>query len=282
MASSSDWPIDAVWPNDDNPRRGIRDDPDFEGLVASIRSQGIIQPLLTTEDGMILAGHRRYEAALEIGLERVPVKVIKKRERHFLIPLIENLQRADLKVLEAADYFLKCAREHGMPITELSSTTGISPGTIQKYLKLAQGPQEVRERIERDEIPLNAAFELLRHDSEFIKEIIKTPRLTKEIVREKAQARCVDQPRPAPLPILARTGCPAEQRPHLEYAISAVRELLAASPNDDFATRYKRWIRVMEDDLADLEAKQDRPQTFRGVVDAFQRQAKPLANRPEP
>jgi ParB/RepB/Spo0J family partition protein len=260
----------------------VREDLAFEELLASIKAQGIIQPLLIDETNKILAGHRRYFAAQIVGLDRVPIHVLKHHKAPHLIPLIENLQRLDLGVLEAADYFLKCQQEHEMSIVAISEATGISTSTIGNYIKLATGPKEVRDRIERDEIPLNAAFELLRHDSEFIKEIIKTPRLTKEIVREKAQARCVDQPRPAPLPILARTGCPAEQRPHLEYAISAVRELLAASPNDDFATRYKRWIRVMEDDLADLEAKQDRPQTFRGVVAAFQRQAKPLTNRPEP
>lgn len=273
MANSGDWPIEAVWPNDDNPRTDIRSDPSFDGLVASIRSKGIITPLLVAEDGMILAGHRRYEAALVIGLGRVPVRVLKDKTTHHLIPLIENLQRSDLGVLEAADYFLKCNQDYGMSIAAICEATGIGNSTVAKYLKLAQGPREVRQRIERDEIPLNAAFELLRHDDEFIKEVIKTPRLTKEIVRARASERDEHKPRSAPPIFTVSIGCPTERKAHLEYAIKAVRELLAAAPDDVFATRYKRWITVMEDDLADEEAKQEST-TFRGSVDAFQRQPK--------
>ncbi|HEX2879874.1 MAG TPA: ParB/RepB/Spo0J family partition protein [Polyangiaceae bacterium] len=274
MASSGDWPIDAVWPNDDNPRSEVGTDPAFEGLVASIRSQGIIQPLLIAEDGMILAGHRRYEAALALGLGRVPVRVLRNRESHHLIPLVENLQRADLGVLETADYFLKCNRDYGMSVAAICEATGVSNSTVCKYLKLAEAPKEVRERIERDEIPLNAAFELLRHDHEFINEVIKTPRLTKQIVRERANERDENKPRPAPPMVPFRAGCPTERKAHLEYAIRAIGELLAASPDDVFSVRYKRWITVMEDDLADEENKQEAPSTFRGSVDAFQRQPK--------
>jgi ParB/RepB/Spo0J family partition protein len=286
MAISSDWPIDALSPNGDNPRTDIRSDPGFDGLVASIRSQGIITPLLITEDGMILAGHRRHEAALVIGLERVPVRVLKNKSTHHLIPLIENLQRSDLNVLEAADYFLKCNRDHGMSIASISEATGISAGTVGKYLKLAGGPAEVRERIERDEIPLNAAFELLRHEEPFIQEVIKTPRLTKQIVRERARTvqpattptpKAVDNNARASAPLFTvRTGCPTERKSHLEYAIKVVGELLNAAPDESFVTRYSRWINIMGDDLADIEAKQE-PTTFRGASDAFQRQPKERA-----
>lgn len=161
---SPDWPIDAIRPNDKNPRRHIGNDPDFLGLVASIKSQGMIQPLLINKDGIILAGHRRYAAAIEVGLERVPVRIVPDRNNHALIPLIENLQRADLKVLEVADYLIACRNEHGLTFPAIAEITGISEGTIRKYIKLADAPRELRERIERDDIRLDAALAMLPYD----------------------------------------------------------------------------------------------------------------------
>lgn len=189
---SHEWPIDAVHPNEDNPRRDVHDDPAYLGLVASIKSQGIIQPLLINKHGLILAGHRRYAAALELGLERVPVRIISDNKNHALIPLIENLQRADLTVMEVSDYLLKCRKECDMPISAIAEVTGISEGTIQKYLKLAEGPMEIRERVERDDITLGAAFALLDHNESFIRQVINEPVLTRKIVRELAKRSAIE------------------------------------------------------------------------------------------
>lgn len=276
--------ITELKPNPNNPRQAIREDPTFDELLASIEANGIIQPLLINEANKILAGHRRYFAAQILGIERVPVHVLKGLEAPHLIPLIENLQRLDLGVIEAADYFLKCHRDHEMALSAIAAATGISLNTVSNYIKLAQGPSEVRERIERDEIPLNAAFELLRHDESFIKEVIQEPRLTKQIVRDRAQAcgatarREIDRPRAALSSFVVPKACPTGRGAHLEYAISAIRELLAAAPDDAFRTRYQRWINVMEDDLADL-ASMGISTSFRGAVDNFQRQPKPQPTR---
>jgi len=268
----------SLWPNPDNPRRDIRDDPDFAGFVASIRSEGIIQPLLIRDDGMIWAGHRRLEAALEVGLERVPVMVLADSDNRVLIPLIENLQRSDLDVLEVAEYLKQCRRAHGMTLTAISEVTGISASTIGKYIKLAEAPLELPERIDRDEIPLTAAFELLRHDEAFIKDVVATPRLTKKIVRERAQRVSpvvVDhedsQPRISGMTTGRRQRCPTERHAHLRHAITTVEELLCAAPDEAFAARYTRWLNLMKTDLAEYKSALEDP-TFRGAVNAFQRQ----------
>lgn len=181
--------LNTLVPNPENPRRHSPDDPKFRELVASAQGSGILQPILINEDGIILAGHRRYEAARFLGLETVPVRVLRDQDAPWLIPLIENLQRADLGVLEAADYFLKCHQQYDMTITDIAEVTGIGAFTVSQYIKLAKAPQSVRDRVDRDEIPLNAAYELLRHDTEFIQEVITEPLLTREIVRERAQRR---------------------------------------------------------------------------------------------
>jgi ParB/RepB/Spo0J family partition protein len=269
---SHEWPIEAVHPNPRNPRHSIVNDPEFLGLVASIRSEGILQPLLINKEGLILAGHRRYEAALEIGLTKVPVKVLPDKNNHALVPLIENLQRKNLLAMEVADYLLECREVHRMNIPEMSAITGISVTTIGEYLKLAKAPEEIRGRLERDEITKCVALALCNRDEGFVKEVIDTPGLTRDIVRAKARER-TRQPSTrvgVANSFAPKTTCPTERKAHLEYAIAAVRQLLAASPDDAFAVRYKRWIVTMEDDLADLEDRTE--QTFRGAVNLFQRQ----------
>lgn len=274
--TSQDWPIEAIYPNHRNPRRNFRSDPAFPGLLASIKSQGIIQPLLINKDGMILAGHRRYAAALDLGIQRVPVRVISDNKNHALVPLIENLQRADLAVLEVADYLVQC-QELGMMIPEMEEIVGISDTTIRQYLKLAQGPKEIRERVERDDITLGAAIELLNKSPEFIQDALQQPNLTRRMVQQRFQSYRGKSPRALPVRAVdVSRRCPSEIRPHLEYAIGVVREMLEASPNDDFSVRYRRWLRVLEDDLADLSA--DRiEQSFAGSVSAFQRQPQAAA-----
>lgn len=264
----------SLWANPNNPRRDIKGDPGFPGLVASIRSQGILQPLLIKNDGMIWAGHRRHVAALVIGLERVPVIILDDQNNRVLVPLIENLQRSNLDVLEVAEYLKQCSRDHGMTLIEISEVTGISTSTIGKYIKLAEAPLELRERIDRDEIPLNAAFELLRHDEAFIKEVITTPRLTRKIVRERAEKpSVVPEQRPTQSVVERSQYCPKERYAHLRYALTVVEELLRAAPDEAFASRYNRWIDVMKSDIED-----DRVEvapTFRGAVNSFQRQPLP-------
>jgi ParB family transcriptional regulator, chromosome partitioning protein len=184
---NDEWPIEQLQPNPNNPRRGITEDPSFDGLVSSIQDQGILQPLLINDDGMILAGHRRYEAALRIGLKHVPVRRLPSRHNHQLVPLIENLQRSNLSVLDVADYLFRCREEFKMTIPMIAQVTGIGTTTISQYLKLVMAPKELRERLERDDITLGAAVAMLSHGERFIHEVVRETNLTRNVVREKAK-----------------------------------------------------------------------------------------------
>lgn len=141
--------------------------------------------------------------------------------------------------------------------------------TISKYMKLADAPVELKERVERDEIPLNAAFELLRHDDEVIREVVKTPKLTKEIVRERTGSGLSARKPQMAQPL---TDCPKDTVPHLQYAVNAIEQLRAASPSEAFSVRYQRWLNILRDDLEDARNAREAKSTFRGAVDAFQRQ----------
>ena len=96
--------INKVHPNPHQPRKQFNPDA-MEELSESIRSQGIIQPLIVEKvnDGefIIIAGERRYRGALEVGLEKIPV-IIKKFSdfQRLEVALIENIQRENLNPIE--------------------------------------------------------------------------------------------------------------------------------------------------------------------------------------
>jgi ParB/RepB/Spo0J family partition protein len=254
---SHDWPIDAIYPNDKNPRRHIDDDPGFVGLVASVKSQGIIQPLLINKDGMILAGHRRYAAALEIGLARVPVRVIPEKNNHRLIPLIENLQRSDLKVLEVADYLLACQKEHDLSLPAIAEITGISKGTIRNYLRLAEAPKELRERVEHDDIRLDAAFAMLAHGGQLVPELVKESGLTRDSVRKRVRTMRNTSDaytRSAPVPRLSPATAPMpdsylEEEPSFNEYVAARRVVLYEYDQLRKSDKYQGRLSVAHDEM---------------------------------
>jgi ParB family chromosome partitioning protein len=94
--SVASWPTLSLKPNPLNPRGDV-DASGLDDLAASIHAQGVLQPLLITPDGVVVAGHRRLAGARMAGLEQVPVVVrdldpVQQQE----IMLVENLQRQDL------------------------------------------------------------------------------------------------------------------------------------------------------------------------------------------
>ncbi|MCB1008047.1 MAG: ParB/RepB/Spo0J family partition protein, partial [Acidobacteria bacterium] len=101
-------PIDQLQPNRHQPRSWF-DDSGLDELAASIRAQGVIQPLIVTPSGSgtyaIVAGERRWRAARRAGLKVVPVVVRQVRDDRQLLELalVENLQRADLNPIEEAE-----------------------------------------------------------------------------------------------------------------------------------------------------------------------------------
>lgn len=183
----SERALSKLRPNPKNPRSDIHGE-GFDELVASVRAQGVLQPLLITDDGMILAGHRRYEAARMVGLDTVPVHVAGEEAKsgdRDLVCLIENLQRQDLPLLEVADYMLFCVTEYGFDAKGISNATGIRVETVKNYLKLANAPAQVKDAVRADRLGISGALELLRcKDPKTVTQILFQPDLSRSTVRE--------------------------------------------------------------------------------------------------
>lgn len=126
----------------------------LEALTASILEHGILQPLLVSEDGLgrflILAGERRWRAAKQAGLERVPV-VIREQvdgQLELELALVENLQRRDLTALEEARAFEQLRTDRGLSQAQIADRVGIDRSTVANSLRLLRLPERVQNLVE--------------------------------------------------------------------------------------------------------------------------------------
>ena len=133
-------PITSVSPNPNQPRKSF-DPESISELAESIKSQGILQPLLVEEivpgKYSIIAGERRFSAANEAGLKKVPVIIKKLSElERIQMSLIENIQRENLNPIEEATAYQYLMKRSGMTQEEVSEKVGKSRSAIANSVRL--------------------------------------------------------------------------------------------------------------------------------------------------
>lgn len=159
-------PIDQLRPNRFQPRTQF-DDASIEELAASIRTQGVVQPLVVSPgpDGsyIIVAGERRWRASRRAGLEIVPVVVRQVADdREMLeLALVENLQRSDLNPLEEAEAFLSLQEKFGLSQEDIATRVGKARTTVTNALRLLRLPDEVQELLREGRLTAGQARPLL-------------------------------------------------------------------------------------------------------------------------
>ncbi len=143
--------IDRLSPNRYQPRAHVTDDAALEELSRSIKANGIIQPIVVRRDGdrfQIIAGERRWRAALKAGLTRVPIvvrDVAPGQERSLLeVALIENIQRADLNPIEEALAYRRLTDEFQLRQEDVAAQVGKDRASIANFLRLLKLPDDVR------------------------------------------------------------------------------------------------------------------------------------------
>jgi ParB family chromosome partitioning protein len=159
--------IDQLAPNEFQPRMAL-DDGRLEELAQSIRSNGVIQPIVVRRHGdrfQIIAGERRWRAAKRAGLLRVPI-VIKDvepgRERSLLeMALIENLQREDLNPIDEAVAYRRLADEFHLTQEAIATAVGKDRASVANTVRLLKLPHEVREEVSSGRISMGHARALL-------------------------------------------------------------------------------------------------------------------------
>jgi len=167
-SSINEIELSKIEPNPDQPRT-IFEEETLKELTASIRSYGIIQPITLKEVGpdkyMIIAGERRYRAALNAGLERVPAYVKTAADENVAeIALIENIQREDLNAIEIALAYQKLIDSNGFTQEQLSERVGKKRTTIANYLRLLKLPAEIQVGLKDKRIDMGHARALIPVD----------------------------------------------------------------------------------------------------------------------
>ncbi len=121
---------------------------DLSELMASVAEKGIIEPLVVRPFGgrfQIIAGERRYHAAVQVGLREVPVVIRDADDREVMeIALVENLQRKDLTPFEESEALQQLAQRCGYTHEDMARKLGKSRTAITESLSLKNMPEEVR------------------------------------------------------------------------------------------------------------------------------------------
>ena len=143
--------VDKITPNVNQPRKSFDDDSLAE-LSASIKNQGVLQPLLvekiTDDSYVIVAGERRFRAAKIAGLSEVPVIVKSFNEvQRIEVALIENIQRENLNAIDEAAAYQYLIQKSGLTQEEVAEKVGKKRSTVTNSLRLLQLPDQMKDDI---------------------------------------------------------------------------------------------------------------------------------------
>ena len=171
VAGNKDYflcPIEQIRPNKNQPRKNFAPDK-LEELAASIREQGIIQPLVVTQkDGFfeIIAGERRWRASQKAGLHEVPVVIREASEAVVMeLALVENIQRQDLNAIEEAEAYRSLVEQFRISQEDVAKRVGKSRTAVTNALRLLKLPETIQHDIIDERLSMGHARALLALES---------------------------------------------------------------------------------------------------------------------
>jgi ParB family chromosome partitioning protein len=185
--------VDRIETNREQPRTNLGD---LTELAASIRARGVLEPLLvrplpgTNKSYQLIAGERRFHAAVEAGLKEVPcVEIIATDQEALELALVENLQRKDLSPFEEAEGYRTLVEKYGYTHGKVAVAIGKSRTTVTETLKLLAIPPAIQDLCRHADISAKSILLLIARASS----IAEMERLVQEITegnldREAARA----------------------------------------------------------------------------------------------
>lgn len=234
--------LDEIRPAQEQPRT-VFDDSAIEELAASIRENGVIQPVVVRQTGpnqyVLIAGERRWRAAGRAGLRRIPAVVRDVTpDVAYQLALIENVQRQDLRPLEEAEAYRHLLELAHLTQEELARRVGKDRATVANSLRLLRLPGDLRARVESGVLsPGHIRAILTVPDETLQRQLAARVELDGLSVREaERQARTLrhenDSAPPVPQPREKAPGperpTPANRKPALEALEQQLRTALGA------------------------------------------------------
>ena len=155
---------DLIRPNRFQPRRRFTDE-DLAELAESIKTQGILQPLLVRQDETgyeLITGERRLRAAKRAGLTQVPVLIKRVNDDKLLeMAIVENIQREDLNPIEEAEAYHRLITQLKLTQDQASARVGKSRSAVANFLRLRQLPDQIKASITDGTLSMGHARALL-------------------------------------------------------------------------------------------------------------------------
>jgi ParB family chromosome partitioning protein len=198
-------PIEKIQPNRNQPRKHFAPEK-LEELAASIREQGIIQPIVVTRktDGYeIIAGERRWRAAQKAGLHEIPIVIRDATPDTVMeLALIENIQRQDLNAIEEAHAYRSLVEHFSISQEDVARRVGKNRTTVTNSLRLLKLPEDIQQDIIEERLSMGHARALLALDNG---ELLAKAR--HEIVQRQLSVRATEdlvrklKMNPHPLPV---------------------------------------------------------------------------------
>ena len=184
--------LSEIMPDPTQPRRSF-DETQLDELAESVRVHGVLQPIVVTPDNkgkyIIVAGERRYRAAVKAELEKIPALVRTLSDQHKLeLSLIENIQRQNLNAIETATAYLKLRDQFNLTMEQIGQRVGgKSVSAVSNTLRLLRLPENVRQAMVEGRLTEGQARPLISLEPEQIDDILP------KILREDWSARRIEQ-----------------------------------------------------------------------------------------
>jgi ParB family chromosome partitioning protein len=157
--------ISRIAPNPGQPRKLFRES-ELSTLAASIREQGVLQPLVVRRRGdgyELIIGERRWRAAQLAGLDEVPAVILDASDRQVVeMALVENVQRADLNPMELAEAFRVLIDDEGMTQEEAGRRVGLDRSSVANHLRLLELPREIQQDLIDQRLTMGHAKAILQ------------------------------------------------------------------------------------------------------------------------
>lgn len=223
-------PVTRIQPNPQQPRSAI-DPQELVGLVDSLRTSGVLQPILVRRHNdtfQLIAGERRWRAATQAGLQTIPAIVREASEQDMLeVALIENIQRSDLNPIDRASAYAAYLSRLSVTQDQASHRLGQDRATIANYVRLLELDRQVREMVAAGDLSMGHARALLG-----IADPLEQRRFAQRIARDSLSVRQTEA--------LVRQASPPKPKAVEDLAKQAnLREV-----EDTLSRRLNRKVRI--------------------------------------
>jgi len=185
-----------ICPNPDQPRKNFKEE-ELEELTSSIKEYGVLQPIILKKDKyglyIIIAGERRYRAAVKAGLSRIPAIVKNADEKDSaVIALVENVQRENLNFMEEAYAYKRLMEEYRFTQNDIAQKVGKQQSTISNKMRLLTLPDEIQKIVFENRLTERHARALLKLSSKEVMEKV-LERVVEEELNVKQTEKLVEE-----------------------------------------------------------------------------------------